>query len=123
MADRIGRIKGGNAGLVTTTAGPDIVHIIAANRSFVIRKVLAYNNTGANVTLIFGTLTNVAGWLPTLPTLVAIDTFDNPWGPNDLPFYEFIVDTTAAAGSIGTAYVQASAVGVLVTIEVEEFAG
>jgi len=48
--------KAGNAGLVTTTGGNDLTHTMPTGRTGKIVKILAYNNTGANVTLQFGTL-------------------------------------------------------------------
>jgi hypothetical protein len=121
---RIGIIKGNNQpvatrGLLTTTAGPDLLHTIPLRRTFIIRKVMYYNNTGADVTLILGTQTNAGVWVPLLPTFRAINGF-NDW--EDLPDVEFVNDRTAGAGGVtGNALVQASAAGVLVRLLVEEF--
>jgi len=116
----MGLRKAGNQGLVTTTAGPDLCHAIPVGRSFIIRKILAYNNTGVDETLIFGTQTNVAGWVPLLPTLLAVDGIENIWTEADLPPVVFQADTTAGAGTTGNALVQASGINLLIQIEVEE---
>lgn len=125
---RVGILKSNNSpvatrGLVTTTAGPDICHILPIGRSAIIRKVMWSNNTGANVTLIFGSQTTAAGWLPLLPTIMAITGFDGELNESDLPDIEFYLDPSAgAAGMTGNILVQASAVGVLLRLAVEEFA-
>jgi len=127
-------IKGGNAGLVTTTAGNDLLHTlplatfpgVSGARSAVVRQITAYNNTGANVTLRFGTLDRlVPTFVQTLPTLVAINTLDNAWNEDeDFPFFEFLsYPQLTAAGRTGDIYVVASAAGVLVAITVYEFGG
>lgn len=121
--------KGNSAGVVTTTAGNDLVHTLGTNRSgamrtAIIRKILAYNNTGANVTLQFGTQDNAAvpAFVQLLPDLVAINGLENAWGEDVIPAVEFSVDPTAgAAGQEGNVYVLASAAGVLLRIEVEEY--
>lgn len=121
----MGIIKIGNVGLVTTTAGPDLCHTLPVDpvsgiaRSVILRKIMAYN-PGADATLVFGTQTNVGGWVPMLPTLVAVGPFDNEWLPEELPQIEFRRDTTAAAGTTGNILVQSSALNLLILIEVEE---
>lgn len=128
MADIVGIRKANNQpiaarGLVTTTAGPDLCHTLPTGRTARIRKIMAYNNTGAGVTLIFGTQTNAVapGWIPLLPTLLAINGLENVWLEEDLPPVEFVPDTSAlAAGLTGNILVQASAVGVLIRLEIEE---
>jgi len=119
--ERIGKRKAGNQGLVPTSGGNDLVHDMPIGRTARIVKIMAYNNTGADATLIFGTLDNAGAWVPLLPTLFSLDTFDNEWTSADLPNVEWAVDTTVAGGSIGDIYVQASVAGVLVHVEVEEF--
>lgn len=121
-----------SAGLVTTTAGPDLVHTLSqyttaqgnvTQRSAIIRKVLAYNNTGANATLIFGTRDRAGApaFVALMPALLAINTFDNEWEETDLPAVEFRPNRALlAAGREGNIWVQASAVGVLFVIEIEE---
>ena len=122
--------KAGNAGLVTTTAGNDLLHTLPiavvprGPRTAIITKILAYNNTGGNVTLQFGTLDRtVAGalFVQLLPTLVAIDPFDNEWLEAEIPPIEFASDTTVGVnGRVGDIYVLASAALVDVVIEVAE---
>ena len=129
-----GIVKAGNAGLVTTTAGNDLCHTIGVAsilntiaRSAIITKIMAYNNTGAPVTLQFGTLNrNPAGaaFVQLLPTLVAINTLDNEWAEDEIPAVEFMSwPQLTAAGRTGDIYVLASAAAVLVQIEVREFGG
>lgn len=121
--------KPNSAGLVVTTAGNDLVHTLGANRSgatrtAIIKKILAYNNTGGNVTLQFGTQDNAVApaFVQLLPELVAINGLENVWTEDGIPAVEFSVDTTAgAAGAEGNVYVLASAAGVNVRIEVEEY--
>ena len=125
--------KAGNAGLVTTTAGNDLLHTIALTtinqqtfpaRSFMIRKIMWYNNTGGNVTLQFGTLSATPAFVALLPTILALNTFDGALTEKEIPAAEFMTVPLAAAAAIrynGNAYVLASAAGVLVAIEVEEF--
>lgn len=124
---RVGILKANNSpiatrGLVTTTAGPDLCHLLPVGRSAIIRKVMFSNNTGANITLIFGSLTTAGVWLPLLPTIMAITGFDGELGESELPDTEFYLDPSAgAAGMTGNILVQASAVGVLLRLSVEEF--
>ncbi len=130
--NNVGTIAGTN--IVTTTAGPDLLHTlpvattagVTAARSAVITKIMAYNNTGANVTLAFGTL-NRAGapaFVQLLPTLVAINGLDNEWIEAEIPVVEFMSwPQLTAAGRIGDIYVQASAIGVLITLELKEYGG
>ncbi|MDD3494179.1 MAG: hypothetical protein PHZ19_11865, partial [Candidatus Thermoplasmatota archaeon] len=64
-------------GIVTTTAvaATDIVHQISLNRSFYVLKIMWYQNTGANMTLIFGTLSNagVPAMVQMFPTQLAVN--------------------------------------------------
>ncbi len=124
--------KAGNAGLIITTGGNDLCHTLpvasfanGAARSAVITKITAYNNTGANVTLSFGTLDRTpAGGLfvALLPLRVAINGLDNEWLERQIPAVEFISwPQPTAAGRIGDIYVLASAALVVVQIEVKEF--
>jgi hypothetical protein len=120
MGESIGERKANNAGLVTTTAGPDLCHTLPLGRTVKIKKVMWYNNTGAAQTLIFGTQTNVAGWVPLFPTINCVNTMDGELMEWELPDVKFQFDTTAAAGTTGNILVQGSAVGILVRLEVEE---
>jgi hypothetical protein len=121
-----------SAGLVTTTAGPDLVHTLGTNRSNVrrsaiIRKILAYNNTGGNVTLQFGSRDGqaVPVFVAYLPTLLVLNGLDNDWQEVELPAIIFSVVAPVPLVAVnvreGNIWVQASAVGVLVTLELEEF--
>ena len=124
--------KAGNTGLVVTTvvATGNLCHTLPVAtsprgpRTAIITKILAYNNTGANVTLQFGTWDRtVAGalFVAMLPILVAIDTFDNQWTEAELPPVEFASNTTVGAnGRTGDIYVVASVANVIVVIEVKE---
>jgi len=132
MADRIGIRKAGNAGLVTTTGGNDLLHTQALvtvqavtfpARSFIIRKIMWYNNTGANVTLAIGTLDGTPAFVQLLPTIYSLNTFDNALTEAELPGVEFIAAAPTEVVGLrfnGNAYVLASAAGVLIAIEVEE---
>ncbi len=124
-----GIIKPGNAGLVTTTGGgvADLCHTLSLTRSLIITKIMAYNATGANVTLQFGTLNRAtpAVFVPggLLPIFVAINGLDNEWLEEEIPAVEFMSWPQAtAAGRTGDVYVVGGAAGVVVQIEVKEFA-
>lgn len=134
--DRIGIRKAGNAGLVTSTAtaNGDLLHAlptlaIAGPRTCRITKILAYNNTGANLPLLFGTRDRSVAplFVQLLPDLVAINGFDNEWPEEEIPAVEFAADTSLlTAGRLGDIYVVVGTVavpvaGVIISIEVEEF--
>lgn len=132
--DRVGIRKAGNVpGIVTTTAvaNGNLLHTMPRGRSAKIVKIVAYNNTGANLPLLFGTRDRAVApaLVQLLPDLVAIDTFDNEWTEEELPAVEFIPDTSPlAAGRLGDIYVVAGTVaapvaGVIISIEVEEYEG
>lgn len=129
---KVGIRKAGNAGLVTTTgaATADVCHtlVLAAGvsneRSAIIRKIMAYNNTGGNVTLTFGTMDRqaVPVFVPMFPALLLINTFDAEFNENDIPAVEFQSNMGAgAAGRNGNIMVLGSVAGVTLIIEVEEF--
>lgn len=126
---RVGILKSNNQpvaarGLVTTTAGPDLCHTLPMGRTAIIRKVMWYNLNAVNVTLIFGTQDNVApaGWVPLLPTIIAIAGLDDWYEETHLPEVEFVNDRTAgAAGMTGNILVQASAINVMIRLTIEEF--
>ncbi len=136
VMDRVGIRKAGNAGMVTTTAtaNGDLLHTlptltIAGPRKARITKILAYNNTGANLPLLFGTRDRAVGaaLVQLLPDLVAINTLDNEWTEEEIPAVEFAADTSLlAAGRLGDIYVVSGTVavpvaGVIIVIEIEEF--
>jgi hypothetical protein len=121
-----------SGGLITTTAGPDLVHTLSQYttaggnvtvRSAIIRKIMAYNNTGANVTLIFGTRdrTGAPAFVPLMPAFVVINALDNEWEEVNIPAVEFKINRALlAAGREGNIWVQASAGAVLLVLELEE---
>lgn len=116
-----------NQGLITTAlapGGPDLCHILPNNRTAVIRKIMWYNNTGANITLIFGTVDNavVPGWIPLFPTLLAINGVAGGEEEAFIPAIEFRNNRAAlAAGWTGDIWVLASAINCLLVLEIEEF--
>lgn len=121
-----------SGGLITTTAGPDLVHTLSQYstaggnvtvRSAIIRKIMAYNNTGANVTLIFGTRdrTGAPAFVALMPAFVVINALDNEWEEVNIPAVEFKINRALlAAGREGNIWVQASAGAVLLVLELEE---
>ena len=138
MADidvrRIGIRKAGNAGLVITTAGgPDLLHTIPVMtvqtvafpaRTFIIRKIMWFNNTGANTTLAIGTRNATPANVQLLPTILALNGFDGELSEAELPAAEFTSGTPAAVAAVrldGNAYVVCPVAGVLIAVEIEEF--
>lgn len=129
--DREGIRKAGNAGMVVTTAtaNGDLLHTMPIGRTCRITKIMAYNNTGANLTLLFGTRDRAVApaLVQLLPDLVAINGLDNEWTEEEIPAIEFAADTSAlAAGRLGDIYVVAGTVavpvaGVIIVLEVEEY--
>jgi len=130
---RTGIRKANSAGVFTTTgtaAVPvaDLLHVLGTNRSAVrrsawIRKIVAYNNTGGNVPLQFGTIDLAAAFVALMPDLVALNGIENIWEEAQLPNVEFIADRQAGAlGRTGDVYVSSIglAAGVLILLEVEE---
>jgi len=119
---RFGVRKDNNQGLIVTTAGPDLVHDMPVLRvtSFVVRKVMWSNNTGANITIIFGTQTNALAWVPLFPTILCVNGLDGELDEAMLPAVEFRFDQTAGAGTTGDLMVQASAINLILRAEVEE---
>ena len=110
-----------NQGLFALTGGNDLIHVLSIGRKAVIRKIMCYNNTGANVTLQFGTLTAVPAFVALLPIFVAIDTLDNQWTEEEIPYFEFVLNTSAgAAGRVGDIYCLAGAATPTLWLEVEE---
>lgn len=124
-----GKRKAGNAGLVLTTAGNDLLHtmpvrLVAGPRTARITKIVCYN-PGAQATLRFGTLNrNPAGaaFVALLPTLVALAGLDNEWEEEEIPAVEWQSnETPTAAGRTGDIFVISSLANLLMSIEVEEF--
>lgn len=119
--------KANSVGLVISTAGPDLVHTLGTARSGVlrtaiIRKIMAYNNTGGDVVLQFGTVNAIPAFVQYLPSLLAVNGLDSEWGEDEIPAVEFsLVNQVGAAFRAGNIWLQSAAVGVLVIIEVDEF--
>lgn len=116
---------GNNQGLVTVTGGNDLVHALSTGRKSVIRKIMAYN-TGGNVTLQFGTLNGTPAFVALLPIFTSIGgLLDTQWPEEEIPYFEFELNTTAAAAAyrLGDIYVLASAATVTLALEIEEFGG
>lgn len=123
MDNQIGIRMQNSAGLVTTTAANDTVHTTSIGRTARLRKILAYNNTGANATIRFGTLDAqaVPVFVPLLPTLLLINTFDRSITEDELPLIVWQFNQSAGAlGRSGNIIVVASIAGVLISCEIEE---
>jgi hypothetical protein len=80
-------------------------------RTVILRKVMIYNNTGANAVVEIGTGLGVA-FADIIPPLYSINLFDNEWTEDDLP-----VDEVGVSADLT---VQSSVLGVQVQVEVEE---
>lgn len=119
--------KPNSEGLVLSTAGPDLLHTLGINRSgiprsAIIRKIMAYNNTGGNARLQFGTVDAVPAFVQYLPDLVAVNGLDNEWEETLIPVVEFsLVNQVGVAFRAGNIWLQSDTVGVLIIIEVDEF--
>lgn len=108
-------------GLLTTTGAADLIHTLAPGRTAIIRKIMWSNNTGAASTLIFGTLTNAAVWVPLFPTITVLNGFDGWYEETHIADVEFVNDRTAGAGGLtGNIHVTGGAAGILVRLTVEE---
>ena len=80
-------------------------------RTVILRKVMVYNNTGANAVIEIGTGLGLA-FAGIIPPLYSINLFDNEWTEDDLP-----VDEVGVSADLT---VQSSVLGVQVQVEVEE---
>lgn len=126
IVERQGVRKANNQGLVTTTAGIDLVHDLPVQNPTTVKvlKIMWSNLTGANVQLVFGTTTNAGVLVPMLPTIQAINANHDVIDEWSLPTIEWAPNTAAgAAGLTGDVVVQGSAAGVLIRVEVEEIKG
>lgn len=125
--------KPGNAGPFVTTAGNDLLHTLgrsggvaaATLRKAKITKINAYNNTGGNVTLQFGTLDRTpagALFVALLPIYLTINGIDNEWLEPEIvaAIWENNRTANALLGRTGDIYVLAGAAAVVVSIEVAE---
>ncbi len=115
-------------GIVTTTgpAATDIIHQItqaSVLRSFYVLKLMWYQVTGANITLVFGTLSNagVPAMVQMFPTQLAITGIPGGLVEDELAGVEFELNSQAAgAGWDGSLYVTSSAAGVQISAELAE---
>ena len=124
LLDRIGIRKPNNQGIITTTGAGVICHDLPTGRTAIIRKIMAYNATGANINFTFGTLDATPAYVALTPSFVAIDPFDNEWPEEEIIPVEFALDTSAAgAFRLGDIWILGSAAGLIVMLEVEEFGG
>lgn len=129
--------KAGNAGLVTTTAvaAGNTLHTmptraIAGPRTARVTKIMAWNNTGAALTLLIGTRDRAAvpAFVQLLPDLWCLNSIDNEWTEDIIPAVEWASDESLlAAGRSGDIVVVAGTVavpvaGIIIAIEVEEYA-
>lgn len=117
-----------SAGLVTSTGGGahDLLHTLSTGRKAVIRKILWYNPLGVNILILIGTTDNsvpAALFVQLLPTIIAIPGLDGDKLEEELAPVEFAVDARAlTAGATGNIFLQdASAGGLLIRLEIEEF--
>jgi len=99
---------------VAVPATPELLYQRTAGgqnpRTVILRKVMIYNNTGANAVIQIGV--GLAPLVPIIPNLYSINLFDNEWTEDDLPVDDVGVDADLT--------VQASVAGVQVQCEVEE---
>ncbi len=112
-----------SAGLVTITAAAagDLVHLISFGASgniglstvrvmARIRKILWYNNSGAVITLIFGTRDNAGAFVALFPPIACVNGLHDGLTEDQIPDVRFQQDVTAgAAGRTGDIYVVSSA--------------
>lgn len=112
-------------GIVTTTgpAATDIIHQIPLLRSFYVLKLMWYQVTGGNITLVFGTLSNAA--VPVMvqmfPTQLAITGLVGGALEEELAGVEFMLNSLATPGGWdGSLYVTSSVAGVQISAEVAE---
>jgi len=80
-------------------------------RTVILRKLMIYNNTGANAVVTVGVGLGVA-FAAIIPPVYSTNLFDNEWTEDDLPVDEVGVDDDLT--------VQATVAGVQVQAEVEE---
>lgn len=112
-----------SSGLVTTTAVAtgDLVHTLSTGASAKIKKIMWSNNTGAPITLIFGTeIYAAATFVAYMPTIMCISGFDGELTEDQIPDVIWRIDKTAGGGSNGNIYVLSSAATCLVRMTVEE---
>lgn len=110
-------------GIVTTTgaAATDMIHQVPLGRSFYVRKLMWYQVTGGNITLVFGTLSNAGVMVQMFPTQLALSGIPGGLGEADLVAVEFMLNSQAAPnGWTGSLYVTSSVAAVDISCEVAE---
>lgn len=118
-------VAGVGPGLVNTQgpATTDQIHLIPLGRSFYVVKIMWYQVTGANVTLVFGTLGGAGGVIlqPMFPTQLALNGMPGGMLEEELVGVEFMLNSQAApAGWNGSLYVTSSVAAVQISAEVAE---
>ncbi len=97
---------------VLAAATPTTLYIVSAGgtapRTAILRKIWAYSNVGNSVLQIG---TGLAGlWVALMPPMLVVTAMENIWEEEQLPCVEVGVNIT----------MQASVLGIIVQIEVEE---
>jgi len=114
-----------NQGLVATLiGGNDLLHTLSTGRTARICKIFAWNDSGANVVLQFGTNTNVPAFVQRLPDMLALNNIENIWWEIDLPRYIFAIDNRAGAlGQTGDIRVNTNPLtaNIDIMLEIEEY--
>lgn len=121
---------GAGPGLVITlgAASIDLIHLVPVGRSFYVTKIMWYQVTGVNLTLVFGTLSNAPApaMVPMFPTQLAINGIPGELLEEELVGVEFMLNSQAAPnGWDGSLYIESYAAGVItagvmISVEVAE---
>ena len=120
-----GGVAGVGPGLVITqgAAATDMIHLIPTGRSFYVTKIMWYQATGGNITLVFGTLSNAAvpAMVQMFPTQLAINGIPGGMLEDELVGVEFMLNSQATPnGWDGSFYVTSSVAAVRINCEVAE---
>lgn len=120
-----GGVVGNGPGLVITggAATIDQIHLVPAGRSFYVTKIMWYQVTGGNITLVFGTLGGAGGvvLVPMFPTPLTLSGIPGGMLEEDLVNVEFMLNSQAIpAGWDGSLYVTSSVAAVQISVEVAE---
>lgn len=119
----LGIVPGPGIVLTLGAASADIIHVCPLGKSFYVTKIMWYQNTGANIQMIFATLSNapVPVPVPMFPVQQAINGIPGGLNEDDLVGVEFMLNSNAAPlGWDGNLYVTSSAAGVQISCEVAE---
>ena len=107
--------KVSNVVIVAAAATPETLYQRTTGgqnpRTVILRKVMVYNNTGANAVVEIGTGLALA-FATIIPPLYSLNLFDNEWTEDDLP-----VDEVGVSADLT---VRSSVLGVQVQVEVDE---